>query len=96
MVIYDNMLVTYIRNAIKTPYNKKEKHEYIDRQTKNCQGAGCVKSGAYNSGANSAYSLSTCGLDRSAYGLATSVSTQLWAWPSNLCIEPLQKLLYQI
>jgi len=37
-----------------------------------------------------------CSLDRSAYGLATSVFTQLWAWPSNLCIEPLQKLLYQI
>jgi len=36
------------------------------------------------------------GLDRSAFGLATSVSTQLWAWHSNLCIEPLQKLLYQI
>jgi len=36
------------------------------------------------------------GLDRSAYGLATSESTELWAWPSNLCIEPLQKLLYQI
>jgi len=34
--------------------------------------------------------------DRSAYGLATSVFTQLWAWSSNLCIEPLQKLLYQI
>jgi len=35
-------------------------------------------------------------LNRSAYGLATSVSMQLWAWPRNLCIEPRQKLLYQI
>jgi len=50
----------------------------------------------YYSGADSACGLSACGLDRSAYGLTTSVSMQLWAWPSNLCIEPLQKLLYQI
>jgi len=52
--------------------------------------------GSANSGADSACGLSACGLDHSAYGLATSVSTQLWAWPSNLCIEPFQKLLYQI
>jgi len=34
--------------------------------------------------------------DLSACGLATSLSTQLWAWPSNLCIESRQKLFYQI
>jgi len=48
------------------------------------------------SGAYAWCGLSACGLDCSAYGLATSVFTQLWAWPSNLCIESLQKLLYQI
>jgi len=53
------------------------------------QRAGSANSGAYYSGADSA-----CGF--SAYGLATSVSTQLWAWPSNLCIELLQKLRNQI
>jgi len=63
----------------------------IGEQTKNCQGTGSANSGAYlNSGADSACGLSVCGLDRSAYGLATSVSTQLWAWPNvnyaNLCI----------
>jgi len=67
-----------------------------DRQTKNCQKAGSANSGAYYSGADSAYGFSACGLDRSAYGLATSASTQLWAWPSNLCIESLQKLLCPI
>jgi len=64
--------------------------------TKNCQGAGST-----NSDADSACGLSACSLDRTANGLATSVSTQLWAWPNvnyanyNICIEPLQKLLYQ-
>jgi len=63
--------------------------------TKNCQGAGSA-----NSGADSACGLSACDLNRLAYGLATSVYTQLWAWPNahyaDLCVEPLQKLLYQI
>jgi len=63
-----------------------------DRSTKNRQGAGSAKSSAYyNPG------LTPDAASRpAAYGLATSVSTQLWAWPSNLCIEPLQKLFYQI
>jgi len=50
------------------------------KQTKNCQGAGSTNSGAYYSVADSA-----CGLDSSA---SLPVSTQLWAWPCNLCIEP--------
>jgi len=41
--------------------------------TKSCQGAGRANSGAYYYGADSA-----CGLNRSAHGFATSVSTQLW------------------
>jgi len=49
--------------------------------------------GSANSGADS-----VC--DLSAFRLATSVSTHLWAWPNvnytNVCIEPFQKLLYQI
>jgi len=64
--------------------------------TKSSQGAGSTNSGAYYSVADWACGLSACGLDHSAYGLATSVSTQLWAWPSNICIEPVQKLLFQI
>jgi len=64
----------------------------IGEQTKNRQGAGTAISGAYYIPVltpDSACGLdrSAYGLDRSAYGLATSVSMQLWVWPSNININ---------
>jgi len=50
------------------------------RSTKNRQGAGSANSGAYYIPVLTPDAASSaCGLDRSAYGLAISVSTQLWA-----------------
>jgi len=70
-------------------YGRGLKRRARCRQTKNRQRAGGTNSGAdYIPVLTPDAASRPLGLDRSSYGLATSVSTQLWAWSSNLCIEP--------